>query len=167
MRIGNRTYKVDYGHLVFLTIISGYVAWYLANTMSVSTHVNNILLVAPVAVFALVMALLIIPQCVQRVEQGEQNEEKPEQYDPLAPKLPTERRQVMRMLTLGAALGIFVFSLAFIGFDVAIFLFALAAMAICGERRPHHLIPFAAAIAVVMVYGFKALMPYPMPTFFL
>lgn len=166
MRIGNRTYKVDFGHLIFLTAIGGYVTWYLTNTMSVSTHVNNILLVAPVSVFALLMLVCIVPQCIQRTDMAEEKAE-PEQYDPLAPKLPTERRQVARMLMLGGALGVFVFSLAFIGFDVAIFLFALAAMAICGERRPHHLIPFAAVISVVLVYGFKALMPYPMPTFFL
>lgn len=166
MRVGKHNYKVDYGHLVFLTLISGYVVWYLTNTISVSTHVNNLLLVAPVSGFALLMALLIIPQCVRRADD-EPVEEKPEQYDPLAPKLPTERRQVARMLMLGGALGVFVFSLAFIGFDAAIFLFAIAAMAICGERRPHHFLPFAAAITVVMVYGFKALMPYPMPTFLL
>ena len=166
MRIGNRTYKVDFGHLIFLTAIGGYVTWYLTNTMSVSTHANNILLVAPVAVFALLMVLCVVPQCIQRADIVEE-QEKPEQYDPLAPKLPTERRQVARMLTLGGALGVFVFSLAFIGFDAAIFFFVITAMAICGERRPLHLLGFAVVVTVVTVYGFKALMPYPMPTLFL
>jgi hypothetical protein len=71
------------------------------------------------------------------------------------------------MLTLGGALGVFVFSLAFIGFDVAIFLFALVTMAICGERRPLHLVGFCAAVTIVTVYGFKALMSYPMSTLLL
>ena len=163
MRVGKHNYKVDYGHLAFLTLIAGYVAWYLTNTISVSTRVNNLLLVAPVSVFALLMVLFIIPQCVRRAD-NEPQEVKPDQYDPLSPKLPTERRQVARMLMLGGALGAFVLSLAFIGFDAAIFLFAVGAMAICGERRPVHLLAFAVLVTVITVYGFKALMPYPMPT---
>jgi hypothetical protein len=71
------------------------------------------------------------------------------------------------MLILGAALGIFVFSLAYVGFDVAIFLFSATAMAICGERRPLHLIAFPAAVTLFTVYGFKALMSYPMLTLIL
>ena len=164
MQIGRRHYKVDYGHLAFLTLISGYVAWYFADALSVGRNVNNLLLVAPLSVFGILMALLIVPQCIRRADAEEEAESKEEQYDPLAPKLPTERRQVMRMVMLGGALGALVFSLAYIGFDTAIFLFAAAAMAICGERRPLHLLGFAAVVTLVTVYGFKALMSYPMFT---
>lgn len=163
MRPGRPTYKVDYGHLIFLTVLTGYIAWFLYDAISVSTRVNNLLLVSPTAVLALVLAVFILPQCFRRADSIPVEEE-PEQYDPLAPKLPTERGQVIRMLTLGGALGVFVFSIAYIGFDVAIFLFALVTMAICGERRPLHLVLFSGAVTVVTIYGFKALMSYPMFT---
>lgn len=166
MRLGRQNYKVDYGHLAFLTLITGYIVWYFFNTLSVSTSVNNILLVAPLSVFAVLMALIIVPQCVHRAD-AVKAEEKPEQYDPLAPKLPTERREVSRMMMLGGALGVFVFSLAYVGFDVAIFLFSAAAMAICGERRPLHLLAFSVVVTVIAVYGFRALMSYPMFTLLL
>lgn len=166
MRLGRHTYKVDYGHLIFLTFLTGYLAWFLYDAISVSTKVNNLLLVSPTAVLGLLLAVFIVRQCFQRADSLPVEDE-PEQYDPLAPKLPTERKQVIRMLTLGGALGVFVFSLAYIGFDVAIFLFALVTMAICGERRPLHLVGFSAAVAVVTVYGFKALMSYPMFTLLL
>jgi Tripartite tricarboxylate transporter TctB family len=166
MRLGRHTYKVDYGHLAFLVFIAGYLAWYLLDAISVSTKVNNLLLVAPTAVLALLLVAFIVPQCIYRADSVRAVEE-PEQYDPLAPKLPTEKRQVIRMLTLGGALGVFVCSLAYIGFDVAIFLFAATTMAICGERRPLHLAAFSAAITLVTVYGFKALMSYPMLTLLL
>jgi hypothetical protein len=166
MRPGRQTYKVDYGHLLFLIFIAGYVAWFLYDAIHASTRINNLLLVAPTAVQALLLAVFILPQCFRHADSVAA-EEDPEQYDPLAPKLPTEKRQVVRMLTLGGALGIFVFSLAFIGFDVAIFLFALVTMAICGERRPLHLVGFCAAVTIVTVYGFKALMSYPMSTLLL
>jgi hypothetical protein len=166
MRLGRHTYRVDYGHLAFLTFLIGYIGWYLFDTISVSTKVNNVLLVAPTAVFGILMALFVVPQCLSRADKV-QAVEQPEQYDPLAPKLPTERGQVIRMLTLGGALGVFVFSLAFIGFDVAIFLFAAVTMMICGERRTLHLAVFSGAVTLVTVYGFKALMSYPMFTLLL
>jgi hypothetical protein len=71
------------------------------------------------------------------------------------------------MMMLGGALGVFVFSLAYVGFDVAIFLFSAAAMAICGERRPLHLLAFSVVVTVIAVYGFRALMSYPMFTLLL
>ncbi|BCJ90452.1 hypothetical protein IZ6_11870 [Terrihabitans soli] len=166
MRPGRPTYKADYGHLAFLTFLFGYMAWFLYDAVHVSTKVNNLLLVAPTAVLGLVLALFIVPQCFKRADAAVV-EEDPEQYDPLAPKLPTERKQVIRMLTLGAALGVFVFSMAYIGFDVAIFLFAAVTMVICGERRPLHLAGFSAIVTVVTIYGFKALMSYPMFTLLL
>jgi hypothetical protein len=166
MRLGRHTYKVDYGHLGFVTFLAGYIGWYLFDTISVSTKVNNLLLVAPTAVLALLLALFVVRQCFHRADRLPV-EEAPEQYDPLAPKLPTERRQVIRMLTLGGALGAFVISLAFIGFDVAILLFTAASMAICGERRPLHLAAFSVIVTLVTVWGFKALMSYPMPTLLL
>jgi hypothetical protein len=166
MRIGRQDYRVDYGHLAFLTLIAAYISWFLYDTISVSRSVNNLLLVAPVGFFGLFMALLVIPQCLKRAD-AVAVEEKPQEYDPLAPKLPTERSQVIRMLLLGGAHGLFVLSLIYIGFDVAIFLFAAAAMAICGERRPLYLIAVPAAVAVVGIYGFRALMSFPMPTLLL
>jgi hypothetical protein len=166
MRLGRHEYKVDVGHLAFLTLLAGYLIWYLLDAISVSTKVNNLLLVSPTAVFGIFLALLVIPQCFTRADRVQAAED-PEQYDPLAPKLPTERKQVIRMMILGAALGVFVFSLAVVGFDVAIFLFAATAMAVCGERRPLHLVAFPAAVTLFTVYGFKALMSYPMFTLIL
>jgi len=166
MRIGRQEYRVDYGHLAFLTLIAAYISWFLYDAISVSRSVNNILLVAPVGVFGLFMALLVFPQCLKRADAAVV-EDKPEEYDPLAPKLPTERSQVVRMLLLGGAHGLLVLFLVYIGFDVAIFLFAAAAMAICGERRPLYLIGVPAAITIVGIYGFRALMSFPMPTLLL
>lgn len=163
MRIGGHSYTVDYGHLVLITAIAGAVLWYLFDARGVSTSVNNLLLVQPTAIFALAMYLLIIPQCFRR-ETAEPVVEKPEEYDPLAPKLPTERSDVIRMGLLGTALGLMVFLLDTIGFDIAIFLFTLAAMVICGERRPVRLVLYALAVTVVAIYGFRALIPFPMFT---
>jgi len=57
-----------------------------------------------------------------------------------------------------------VFLLDVIGFDISLWLFAIAVMLICGERRPLMLALFPLAIAVLVVGGFRAMLPYPMYT---
>jgi hypothetical protein len=162
MRIGQHRYIIDYGHLALITLIAAAVFWYLLDSRSVSLSINNLLLVQPVALFALAMYLFIIPQCFHRVDKQAAKSSK--EQDPLAPTIPSERSDIIRMAILGAALGLLVFLLDVIGFDIGIFLFTAAAMAVCGERRPLHLIAFSLAVTLVGVYGFRALIPFPMHT---
>jgi hypothetical protein len=163
MRIRGHEYRVDWTHLVFITLIAAFVLWYWFDARSVSLSVNNLLLVQPLAIFALLMYLLIVPQCFRRADRVEEPEA-PAVDDPLAPALPTERKELGRVALLGVALGLLVLSLNLLGFDIAIWLFALATMAICGERRPVPLAVYPLAVTLVTVYGFRALMPYPMAT---
>lgn len=164
MRIRGREYQIDWVHLSFITLVAAGVLWYLFDARSVSLSVNNLLLVQPLAIFALVMYALIVPQCFRRTDAIEQ--EKAPIADPLQPQLP-EGRALARVALLGLALGAFVFSLNPLGFDLAIWLFALITMAICGERRPIPLIVYPIAVALVSVYGFRMLIHYPMPTLLL
>lgn len=163
MRIGRHSYAIDYGHLALITFIAALVFWYLLDARSVSLSVNNLLLVQPVAIFALAMYLFIVPQCFHKLEAREASKSTSEN-DPFAVSLSTDRADVIRMAALGVALGLMVFLLDVIGFDIAIFLFAAAAMAICGERRPLHLLFFSLAVTLVTIYGFRALISYPMHT---
>jgi hypothetical protein len=162
MRFRGHDYRVDWTHLIFITLIAAFIIWYWMDARSVSLSVNNLLLVQPLAIFALLMYLLIVPQCFRRADAVEPD--KPAVDDPLAPALPTEARELGRVALLGVALGVFVFSLNLLGFDIAIWLFALVTMLICGERRPIPLAIFPLAVALITVYGFRALMPYPMAT---
>ena len=163
MRIRGHEYRVDWAHLVFVTLMAVAVLWYLLDARAVSLRVNNLLLVEPLAIFALLMYLLILPQCFRRAD-AEAEPKASAVDDLLAPALPTEFRALARVGILGVALGLLVFSMDIIGFDISIWLFALATMLICGERRPIPLAVYPLAVAVVAVYGFRALMPYPMFT---
>lgn len=172
MTFRGRRIEVDWGHLIVLCLIAGATAWYLMDARAVSLDANNLLLVQPLAVVALVLCAVIVPQCFRYSgeEAGDRDivAARPvKAADLMQPKLPTERVEVLKMLGLGALLGLFVFSLKIVGFDAAIFVFCAAGMAICGERRPVPLLVFPLAVTVVVVYGFKALMPYPMPTLIL
>jgi hypothetical protein len=163
MQVRGRQYTVDWGHFVFVTCLAAAALWYLLDARSVSLRVNNLLLVQPLALIALALYLMILPQCFRRAGAPEAPEAASEE-DPLAPTLPTEAKALVRIGILGVGLGVFVFSLNVVGFDIAIWLFSLATMAVCGERRPIPLIIYPFAVTCITVYGFRALMPYPMVT---
>lgn len=157
-------YEVDWGHLAFVAAIAAAVSWYLLDAMSVSLNIHNLLLVAPLAVLALCLCIVILPQCVHRrgaepLASGE---------DPRAAvSAPLRSDDGKNLLMIGAvtlSLGLYVSLLNVIGFDVATCLFVFAVMLICGERRPIPLIVYPLLVALVLVSGFRALLPYPMYT---
>ncbi|WP_421697064.1 tripartite tricarboxylate transporter TctB family protein [Ancylobacter sp.] len=166
MRIGRHSYAIDYGHLALITFIAAVVFWYLLDARSVSLSINNLLLVQPVALFALAMYLFILPQCFRKLDASEAATPDSDK-DFLDESLPMERSDVLRIAALSVSLGLMVFLLEPLGFDLAMFLFAVAAMVICGERRPVRVVLYSAAVTLVAIYGFRAMIPYPMPTLLL
>lgn len=172
MTFRGRNVSVDWGHLIVLLLIGGATSWYIMDARSVSTDTNNLLLIQPLAVVVLILIAVIVPQCfhyadpaagtVDPAAADKAKDVKPADLMQIA--LPTERAAVLKMISMGGLLGLFVFSLQPLGFDIAIVLFCAIGMAICGERRPLPLIAFPVIVTLVTVYGFKALMPYPMIT---
>lgn len=173
----SRRITVDWGHLIVLALIAGATLWYNIDARSVSTDLNNLLLLQPVAIVTLLLCLFVVPQCFKvttdakdesaAIKAAETDPEKAAPDEDAIITMPTaqsEGRDLLKMLAMGGLLGIYVFSLEPVGFDVATFFFMVAAMLLCGERRPIALIAFPAILTFVTIYGFKALMPYPMPT---
>jgi type IV secretory pathway TrbD component len=164
MRIGGRNYKVDWGHLIVATTVAGLCSAYLLDARSTSRDIQNLLLVQPLALFALLMYLLILPQCFKPADAVEEEAAPPPQQPLGNDAAQLDRSNVLRVGVLAVALGLFVVSLNTIGFDVGIWLFSAVTMFICGERRPLPLLLYPTVLAVLLVYGFRALMPYPMVT---
>ncbi len=161
MRIGNKSYIVDWQHLIFLAVVGIGILLYLLEARAVSTATNNLLLVQPLSIFAFLLCLFIVPQCF-RPADALIEDDRPD--DMMQPELPKDPKELIPVGYLAAALGIMVLTLNTVGFDIGIWAFATAAMLICGERRPVMLLLYPAAITIVAVYGFRALMPYPMVT---
>jgi hypothetical protein len=169
MSVKGRRLSIDWGHLVVLALIAGATLWYILDARAVSTDTNNLLLIQPLSIAALILCAVIVPQCFRydddmRADEEPVTSKEVKASDLMQPKLPTEKVEVIKMLTFAALLGVFVFSLQVVGFDVAMFVFCVIGMAICGERRPLPLILFPLIVTLVVIYGFRALMPYPMIT---
>ncbi|HTH96156.1 MAG TPA: tripartite tricarboxylate transporter TctB family protein [Stellaceae bacterium] len=157
--------SVDWGHAVFLALVGGAILWYLLDAISVSTDINNLLVVAPISGVALILCLVIIPQLLRRHGQAVQGKGTSGIKEMGAAELrSTELKHLASIGGVAASLGIYVFMLNVIGFDIATWLFCTAVMFVCGERRPLALATFPLIAAVVLILAFKALLPYPMYT---
>jgi len=146
--------RVDWGHLALLLLICGVVVAYLLDARATSLKINNLLLVEPAAIIALILAAFVLPQCFQRKsEDGEGALDSP----------PESWRNLAKVAALAAAFGAFALSLEIAGFDVATFLFVALGLYICGERKLWVIGLFSAVFTLVIVYGYQMLVPYPFP----
>ena len=161
MRSGTGRRSIEWGHLAFLAFVSAVVLAYLFDARGVSVKVNNLLLVEPAAIIALILVACVLPQCFRRndLAPGKAVAEDPA----IATQALNETRELAKVGALAALLGIFSFFLEQIGFDVATFLFIAIGLVICGERRAWVIALFSAAFTVFVVYGYSTLVPYPFP----
>ncbi|HEX2255337.1 MAG TPA: tripartite tricarboxylate transporter TctB family protein [Afifellaceae bacterium] len=157
MRIGGTRYRIEWGHLLLLFLIAGIVIWYLFDARGRSVNINNLLLVQPAAILALILCAVVLRQCFVPVSAEE-------------PEVTPEARRddliaIGRVAAMALAFGLFAFSLETIGFDVAAWLFVAVGLFICGERRSLVLVLFPTVFTAALIYFFRALIPFPLPTF--
>jgi hypothetical protein len=153
-------YVIDWGHLIFLAAIGAWVLWYLLDAISASLNIHNLLLVAPLSVVALCLCLVVLPQCFRRAGEFEAQPSAPDAHALGSMSL----GKLAPVGGLVVALGLYVSLLNVIGFDVGTWLFVLATMLICGERRWLPLALYPSLVSLVLIGAFRALLPYPMYT---
>lgn len=144
---------VDWGHLALLLLIVGVVVAYLLDARATSLKPQNLLLIQPAAIAALILAALVLPQCFRRRPDGEEQAKQPRE----------SLVELGKVAALAAAFGAFTISLETVGFDVATFVFTALGIYICGERRLWVIGLFSAVFTVAIVYGYQLLVPYPFP----
>lgn len=165
MRNGAGRMQVDWGHLAFLAFITGLIIWYILDARSVSLSFNNLLFIQPTALIALVLVATIIPQCFRRADGSRTARSEVASSQALASE--AEQSETVRVVAITAVLGVYAVAINYIGFDIGTWLFAVAAMFICGERRPLYLIAYPVLLSLAVISAFKALIPFPMLTFVL
>jgi hypothetical protein len=141
---------IYWGHLALLAGIVGLVLFYWLDVRSVSLRPTNLLMIEPGAIFALLMAALVVPQCFRRVPEGE--EEQPESLGTLG-----------RVFALMGTFAAFALTLEWVGFDIGTFVFMVVGLFICGERNWLLNIGFSAAFTLFIVWGYGAITPFPFP----
>lgn len=152
----NLRFSIDYGHLIFLIIISGWVIWYWINARSVSTSPENLLIIQPVSIGILILTVCILPQVFRSVDIPA--ELKPE---------PLSTVEFLKIVAVMLAMVGLVYLMFTVGFDVGVLFFSAITTIICGERRPLLVGLFSIVTTLVIVKGYQLLITFPMPNLFL
>jgi hypothetical protein len=147
--------RVAWGHLALLLVFCCLIITYLLDARATSLNTNNLLLVQPGSIVALLLATIVLPQCFRRSAPATTN--------PTPPNRQLQRGALLSTAALGSAFGAFVFSLETVGFDVATFLFTAFGLYVCGERKLWLIGAFSTLFTLLIVYGYKLLVPYPFP----
>jgi hypothetical protein len=142
--------KPAWAELAFVTALAGGVLAYLVEARGVSLDQQNLLLLQPTAWVVLGLWAVIALGCITR------------RADPDAPR--ETAADLLRVLAMVAAFGLFVAGLERVGYDVAICVFVLAGLLIGGERHPAALLLFPPIFTLAVIHGFRLLIPYPFPT---
>ncbi|MEE4119473.1 MAG: tripartite tricarboxylate transporter TctB family protein [Paracoccaceae bacterium] len=160
----------DLGHIAFIAVIALVTGAYLWDVVSVSTNINNIILVVPLAILLLVLAaVLLVSSVIARSRGARAQEAPPEPADPSEPSAGAEIAaqsgdDIRRALTLLAGLGAYVWLYDVIGLDVATFIFVAVGMLLLGIRGRVFVPVFSTIFTLIVVGGADLLLHYPMFT---
>ena len=152
----NLRFSIDFGHLIFLIIISAWVIWYWINARSVSTSPENLLIIQPVSIGILILTVCILPQVFRSADIPA--ELKPE---------PLSTVEFLKIVAVMLAMACLVYLMFTVGFDVGVLFFSAISTIICGERRPLLVGLFSIVTTLVIVKGYQLLITFPMPNLFL
>jgi len=162
MRVGQWKIRVDWGHLIFITVVSVLTAFYLAEVLSVSRHVNNTILVRPFSILVLGLCFLAMAGTVH-FERAAGDDVAADETALEKGDSGQSRADVIRSIVLLAGLGVYVIAYPFLGMDLATFLFVAGTLLLLGERRPFFTLLYAVIFTVIVAGGARWMLPYPMP----
>lgn len=140
--------RVAWGQLGFVTLLAGGALAYLIEARGVSLNMANLLLLQPTVLVVLALWVVIALGCLRPAATG-----------------PAESwADFARSAAMVAAFGIFIVSMDQVGFDLAVYGFTLVGIAMGGERRVLPLLIVPPVFTVVVILGFRWLLPFPFPT---
>jgi len=143
-----RRIAIDLPHLAFATTIAGWCAWFLRDAWLSASDVENLILIAPAAIAAIILYGFVAAGCFHRVT----GDAKP------AP--------LRAPLTAGIAIKIAGAMGLLAGFDIASFVYLFAMMFFLGERRILVLLLVPLIFCIAAIYCFNAILSTPLPLFF-
>jgi hypothetical protein len=160
LRCGRWLIAVDIPHLLFVTAIAGWCAWYWLDAWMAAADIQNLSLIEPTAILAVVVYLLILPSCI-RIRSAAHAAGPV--LSPRPALVPAFRTRIIGAMLL---LALYVAASVTIGFDVASFCYILATLLFLGERRIAVLLLASAGFCAVAIYCFDTILATPLPLFF-
>lgn len=137
--------------ILVLLALAAFSSWYLIETYTASSKIENLIFIFPIGIAILSMCTL---ELIKQWRNG-----------------PTEthdnRDPVGSVLAVMALFAVYVLSLEWLGFDLGTVLFVAAFLALQGERRIHWLVGYSLVFGSLVALFFSNMLPYPMPMTFI
>lgn len=134
--------------VLVLLVFSALVITYCWDAYQASSHIINLILIAPVSLLVIVLCAV---ELVQQL-RGHRAQENEEPREPVSDVLP-----VMGLFAL------YVVGLPWLGFDVGTVLFVAAFLWVHGERRLHWIFVYSLLFGIAVSWFFSKMLPYPLP----
>lgn len=152
-----RKIAVDRLQLIFATGIAAWVSWFCWDAWHASARIENLILILPVSMAAIVLYLLVAASCIKPVDSAASED--------AAPAM--SHRSMVRIAGSIVLFVAFVIAGPWIGFDVATFAYLLVMLLFLGERRRSVLLIFPLLFTVAVIYCFGTLLAAPLPVLLL
>jgi len=166
--------RIDVGHMLLVLFIAGSVGWYFFDAYTASSNIQNIILIAPASIVAMVLCLILLYQIFYSAlsKKTESTQSRPSQHKAPAGKDAfwkqmqgiLKRISRYRILAFIITFGLYVGFLEIIGFDIATYLFIGVIMALQGERHIWIIVAYSLVFGTLAVWLFGLMIPYPMFT---
>jgi hypothetical protein len=165
-----RRIRIDLGHLLFVAAVGGYCLWYLFNARASSANFQNLVLIQPAVIVAVLLCAAIMWNLVAIEPLQPPAAGAGPLGDTTAQMAPAEHAEedeegdwhkvAVSMALMGAYLAL----IPVLGLDGATFVFLSASLFLQGERRISHLVLVPLVFAGGVIHSFKALLSIPIPT---
>ena len=144
--------RADIGHAIFVVFVTVFHVWFLIDVWGVSSRVEHLMFVAPLAFVAFALGAFILISLLSSL--GPQSSQ-------------INLRPIdIRIPLIMVALCAYLVGMVFVGFDLSTFLFLSYSLWLMGERRLWLIFFYSLALAVFCVFGLREMVSIPVPTFF-
>ena len=144
--------RTDFGHATFVVFVICFHVWFLIDAWGVSTRIEHLMFVAPLAFVAFGLGAFILISLYKSLD-SQTSQVKPKPID-------------IRIPLIMFALCAYLVGMVFVGFDLSTFLFLSCSLWLMGERRLWVIFFYSFALTVFCVFGLREMVSLPVPTFF-
>jgi hypothetical protein len=160
----NEARRVHLEHLAFLVAMAGFVIWYFWTCVSAAFTFENLILIGPVAVAALLLASYIFASEIFGYSRRRTSPINGEAPSTAVAAVNVKRGSDRVSVAMMVLFFLFVAAIPYGGFDVASFWYIAVVLFVLGERRVYFVLPLALFTSLGISLIALALLTYPVPT---
>lgn len=153
MKVGKFQIRGNWGHIIFVSLLVGYIVWYFFDSFFASSRISNLLLILPATVAAVILYVMVLftEVKISRIDRNEQ-------LSPRTRKDKSDQKALLKKWIYAVAMALFLFFIPVIGFELSCFLFMSGMVRLLGARSWKIYILYPVIFSVVTSYIFIVLL---------